>query len=325
MVERGIKELTGQSSAVSAWQQIIPNYSPGKKIAIKLNINNSGRNNNIDALPHPANAVIAGLKSMGVLESDIYIMEPSRVFPTRIGDPIFALYPNVLCWDVAWGRTYGHGVSYSSSDPSLTIRHGLYPALSDSKYPDQLGEASYLINIPILKGHPTGAEITLTFKNNFGFFESGSKISKFHEFCYPSSSSYSYANNPLIDLYQNTHIRDKTVLIVGDALFAHRTSNAGVPQVWNTFGGEFPNSLFLSTDPVAVDSVMWDFSNAESTKVPGGRSYLQRAMELGLGTHDLWNNPTDKQYSLIDFRKTNLSNGSPPASPKNFRIKSIQT
>ena len=231
-------------------------------------------------------------------------MEPSRAFPTVIGNPILAEYPNVYIWHAPLGCTYGNCVSYSSSDPSLTIRHSLYPSLTDSKLPDQLRDVSYLINMPILKGHDRMAEITLTFKNNFGFF---SDIPKFHPYCYPTSGSYSYANNPLIDIYQNTHIKDKIVLIIGDALFAHRTSNVGIPQVWNTFGGEFPNSLFFSSDPVAIDSVMWDFSNAEYTKVIEGQLYLHRAMEVGLGTHEHWNNAKDKSYTHIDFVKSDMA------------------
>jgi hypothetical protein len=108
----------------------------------------------------------------------------------------------------------------------------------------------------------------------------------------------------------NAHIKDKTVLIVGDALFGHRTTNAGPPEVWNTFGGEFPNSFFMSTDPVAVDSVMYDFMNAESGKPATSQLYLHRAMELGLGTHEHWNNATDKVYSSIDFRKIEMSTAS---------------
>ena len=307
MIERGVIELTGESSSIGAWQQIIPNYSQGKKIAIKVNINNSANDTSIDALPQPVNGVIAGLKSIGVAESDIYVMEPSRTFPTAIGDPILTKYPDVYIWDVSWGQTYGNGTSYNSGDPSLTIRHGLYPSLTDSKLPDQLKDASYLINMPILKGHYQMAEITLTFKNNFGFFRPGTSISKFHSYCFPASGSYSYANNPLIDIYQNTHIKDKTVLIIGDALFAHRITNSGIPEVWNTFGGEFPNSLFFSSDPVAIDSVMWDFSNAEYAKVTEGQLYLHRAMEVGLGTHEHWNNATDKSYTTIDFVKSDMA------------------
>lgn len=304
MVERGIKELTGQSSAVSAWQQIIPDYSQGKKIAIKININNSGRDNYIDALSHPVNALIAGLKGIDVVESDIYVVEPSRGFPTYIGDPILALYPNVLLWDCRWCGTYGHKVTYTSGDPSLVVHHS-HPDLSDSYLPDQLNEVTYLINMPIIKGHAAKAGITLTFKNNFGLFENN--ISRFHPYTYIDSPDYSYDRNPLHDIYLNPHVKDKTVLIIGDALFGHRTNNIGVPEVWNTFNGEFPNSFFFSTDPVAVDSVMWDFSDAEYTKDPDGQLYLHRAMELSLGTHEHWNNPTDKEYSNIDFKKIEMS------------------
>jgi len=303
MIERGIKVLTGESNAELAWQHILPDYSQGKKIAIKININNKGRDNNIDALASPVNGVIAGLKSIGVSESDVYVMEPSRQFVTRIGDPILALYPNVLLWDTYWGGVYDHKVTYNSNDPSLIINHS-NPGLSDSLLPDQLADVSYIINIPIIKGHPGGAEITLTFKNNFGYCKD---INRFHPYTYPSSSDYSYDMNPLIDIYLNSHIRDKTVLIVGDALFGHRISNTGVPEVWDTFNGEFPNSLYLSVDPVAVDSVMWDFSNAEYTKVEQGQLYLHKAEEFGLGVHDHWNNQVDKQYTNIDFHKIEMS------------------
>jgi len=306
MIEKGIKELTGESSAVSAWQQIIPGYSPGKKIGIKVNINNSGADNIIDALPQPANAIITGLKNIGVLESDIYVMDPSRPFPSKIGDPIINLYPSVLLWGDGAGNS-GHTVTYTSGDPSLTIHHS-HPSLSDSNLPDQVGELTYLINMPIMKGHgiSTGAGITLAFKNNFGILKAW-QCANFHPYSYIDSPGYSYDMNPLHDIYQNPHVKDKTVLIVGDALFGDRYSNADVPQVWNSFSGEFPNSLFLSSDPVAIDSVMFDFLNAEIVRHENSHLYLHRAVELGLGTHEHWNNPTDKQYSLIDFRKVGMS------------------
>ena len=305
MIDRGIKELTGSSNTVSAWQQIIPNYSAGKKIAIKVNMNNCWNLSNcsdinIDALPQPVNGIIAGLKSIGVLESDIYVMEPSKLLPSRFGDPILALYPNVLIWD-AYG-TYGHAVTMNSSDPSLVIHHS--SPIADSHLPDQFLDIIYFMNMPILKGHSDSAGVTFTFKNNFGLFWS---ISKFHPYCYIYSPNYSYDKNPLHDIYLNPHVKDKTVLIVADALFGHRRTNAGPPQVWNTFGGKFPNSFFLSTDPVAVDSVMYDFLNAEYPKPLESQLYLHRAVELGLGTHEHWNNPTDKNYSVIDFRKIDMS------------------
>jgi hypothetical protein len=303
MIDVGVKELTGESSTADAWGSLVPDYAPGDKVAIKVNINNNGTDNYIDALPHPVNGIIVGLMSTGVLENDIYVMEPSRVFPTKIGDPILGLYSDVLIWDTWWGGTYGHKVSYSSTDPSLTVTHA-HPDLSDSKLPDQMADVKYLINIPIIKGHPGGAGITLTFKNNFGFLK---EISKLHPYCYIENPDYSYDMNPLHDIYLNSHIRDKTILIIGDAIFGHRFSNTGIPEVWNTFDGEFPKSIFVSNDPVAIDSVMFDFSTAEFTKPIEAQEYLHRAVELGLGTHDHWDNPIDKQYALIDFIQRDLS------------------
>lgn len=320
MLEEGLKALTGEADYTNAWLRILPNYTQGKKIAIKININNKGRDNNIDALPQPVNAIIDGLKKIGVKESEIYVMEPSRQFVTRIGDLILKSYPNVLLWDTYWGGVYGHKVTYNSNDETLKVKHGI-DSLGESALPDQIDDVSYIINIPIIKGHPGGAEITLGFKNNFGFFKD---ISRFHPYTYPSSGDYSYENNPLIDIYLNSHIREKTVLTVGDALFGHRISNTGVPEVWETFNGEYPNSLFLSIDPVAVDSVMWDFSNAEYPKAEDGQLYLHRAQEVGLGIHEHWNNADERRYTQIDFLKLDLSPTSSTEKtdnlPKSYRF-----
>ncbi|MCJ7621591.1 MAG: hypothetical protein MUP64_15375, partial [Anaerolineae bacterium] len=39
MLERGLVELTGVGSVDGAWGTLLPGYSPGKKIAIKVNLN----------------------------------------------------------------------------------------------------------------------------------------------------------------------------------------------------------------------------------------------------------------------------------------------
>jgi len=40
MVDRGVMELTGAPSLAQAWRILVPNYAPGKAIAIKVNFNN---------------------------------------------------------------------------------------------------------------------------------------------------------------------------------------------------------------------------------------------------------------------------------------------
>lgn len=58
---------------------------------------------------------------------------------------------------------------------------------------------------------------------------------------------------------------------------------------------------------MAIDSVLWDLSNAEHAKLVEGQRYLERATAVGLGTHKHWTNFTDKQYTNIDFRKIDMA------------------
>jgi hypothetical protein len=87
------------------------------------------------------------------------------------------------------------------------------------------------------------------------------------------------------------------------------------------FDGQWPMSLFASQDPVAVDSVAFDFLHAEFDdfpRRPGADDYLHEASLAAnppsgtfydpdhaeptrrlssLGVHEHWNNPQDKKYS----------------------------
>jgi hypothetical protein len=103
------------------------------------------------------------------------------------------------------------------------------------------------------------------------------------------------------------------------------------PQKWKMapFNTDWPSSLFVSQDPVAIDSVCYDFllnewpnivnngSESAGNALQGGaEDYLHEAAEANnpasgtfydpgqtgvrlpsLGVHDHWNNPTNKQYS----------------------------
>ena len=88
-----------------------------------------------------------------------------------------------------------------------------------------------------------------------------------------------------------------------------------------SLGDKWSASIFMSQDPVAIDSVGLDFLRAEprATAVNGGHpdNFLHEAAQIGnppsgtkydpeqdgtlltqsLGVHEHWNNPTDKKYS----------------------------
>jgi hypothetical protein len=104
-----------------------------------------------------------------------------------------------------------------------------------------------------------------------------------------------------VDIYNNTHIRDKTILTVGDALYAARINNYNeIPSPWPSFGNQSPNSLFFSTDPVAIDSVMVDFLHEEGGVPDGSDDYLVLAAASGLGVFERWDD--SHQYQDIDYQ-----------------------
>jgi len=82
---------------------------------------------------------------------------------------------------------------------------------------DSLINASYLINIPILKGHPL-AGVTLGYKNHFGSTNNPSGMHTYVDTTYPQINQY----NALVDLFSNPHIRHKTVLTIGDGIYGSR-------------------------------------------------------------------------------------------------------
>jgi hypothetical protein len=112
----------------------------------------------------------------------------------------------------------------------------------------------------------------------------------------------------MVDIYCNPNIRNKTVLILADALFGDRTSNHSAPTRWTTFGNQAPNSLLFATDPVAIDCVMCDLLDAEN---PGGAmarqaNYLVYAQTRGLGTFERGNPWGGAGYTKINYQKVEL-------------------
>jgi hypothetical protein len=116
----------------------------------------------------------------------------------------------------------------------------------------------------------------------------------------------------------------KVMLCLVDGLYAGQNWSSH-PYKWNTapFNGNWPSSLFASQDPVAIDSVCYDFLLNEwpnlvnqADMVGGAEDYLHEAALANdppsgtfydpaktgtrlpsLGVHEHWNSPVTKQYS----------------------------
>lgn len=312
MVDRGVKELAGTSSVAQAWQVLVPGYGPGKVIAIKVNQNNQGWcvhrcetdceewRLKLDALINPVNAVVRGLKQIGVAEEDIWVYDATngRRMPGRFTSR--CLYPGVQFYDYDC-----HNPARFDSDEYVTFFPPPGTTLPAEKITDVVVGATYLINMPIMRRHG-GTEVTLGFKNHFGSID---QCGDLHPYVYWDGEHYSAAHNPLVDIYRNPHIADKTVLTVGDALYGGWRGNVYKPQPWETFGKQAANSLFFATDPVAVDCVMCDFLNAEDGWMGPLRDmaddYLMLAGSLGLGTYER-GDPWGSGYAQIEYLRIEL-------------------
>lgn len=328
MVENGLKELTGYSTWPDIWAALFSKvngsgYQVGQKIAIKVNFNNSNEgcgdsDNEIDALPQPVKALISGLTQAGVQQQDIWIYDASRRIPDRFRNHIVngnpPNYPNVVF--------YGHfsvlctgvnAATFNSIHASLEVQFSDPDSnLSNRWLPDLLYQATYVINMPILKEHGIHP-VSLGFKNHFGSINNIIRLGNddLHYYIAPSNALYSPTYSPMIDIFQNPNIKNKTILTVGDGLFGANGATGSAIQVWpKTFGGA-ANSLLFSTDPVAIDCVMCDLLDAEWGIDDATYDYLFIGQDAGLGVcegdrSNPGGDPWGSGYSQIDYLKVSL-------------------
>jgi hypothetical protein len=195
---------------------------------------------------------------------------------------------------------------------------------SDKMY-TVLEDAEYLINIPVMKGHNL-AGITLCAKNHFGT-QARPRAAHLHPGLNTDSSRKGYGYyRVLVDIMGNKYTGGKNLFYMLDALWSGDNWN-GLPVkfLMPPFNNHWCSSLLFSLDPVAIESVAVDFLRTEFTEpehtveyisAAGVDDYLHQAADPknwpagivyspngdnvpmpGLGVHEHWNNPVDKQYS----------------------------
>jgi uncharacterized protein (DUF362 family) len=357
MFSNSIQWLTGQTTDSGAWESIFRyynqrhnkggiGYQTGEKIAIKCNLNQCGSHGNEGndsyTAPQLLEAVLRQLVSVvGVTPSDITVYDASRRVPST-------LYELGNVGELAGVRFAdsqgGNGRIKANHDPDAMLQPS-NPRVPPRWVPDFVSEASYLINLAGLKGHVlTGA--TLCAKNHFGstWVQDGRRfwpgnaihgyINAFDTTQPWGQSSFSRPARPigsyeaLVDLMGYKHLGGKTILYIVDALYGalHMGKSVRNSPKWQMepFDNDWPSSLFVSQDPVAIDSVCVDFLRSEPTMTyiaaPDNYStvddYLHEAAMANdpcsgtfydpdrtgyglesLGVHEHWNNAVEKQYS----------------------------
>lgn len=349
MFRKSIASLGGEKKAEPGWQKLFQaqnkrmgrgsrNYKKGEKIAIKVNINGSGvfdddksgKTRMSYTNPVLLKALLISLVTDGgVAPSDITVYDVSRVFPA---------YMVAMCTK---GKLKGvhfvdrdHGVA----DYGKPIRWSYSFRGAVNYLPTCVTQAAYVINFANLKGHSYG--ITLCGKNHFGSFINGNEMrppegANLHQFLTMDKMNL---YSPLVDLMANYELGNKTVLYMLDALICAPSegddiSGSNARWIQSPFNGHYTSSIFVSQDPVAIDSVGADFLMNEPAvteendslkdnptvenylheaalvkKAPSGNRYQNGNGEkvTNLGVHEHWNNPVSKKYSRNLGRKEGI-------------------
>jgi hypothetical protein len=370
MVSRAICSLAGQNTDAAAWDAIFKyynqshgkgdvGYTPGEKIAVKINFtltygadpctmdkpSDPGWGdwyNWVDNSPQLSIALLRQLTDVvGVEPCNITIGDPGRIMPNYWYDMVEPNCPGViyLARFGGKGRTQAtwSDVEFYWSDPDPAHWEGV---TQHDHIPVSFADADYLINFAILKSH-SDAGVTLCGKNLYGALirnpsawempNAAQWYSMHWSRILPGESPGMGRYRAIVDLMSHPQLGGKTVLYLVDGLFAGEWWN-GVPVKWNMmpFNGDWPSSIFVSQDAVAVDSVCFDFLLTEWPKdgdpnaaagagpnTSGADDYLHEAalandpcsataydpdgdgnaLTEELGVHEHWNNSASKQYS----------------------------
>jgi hypothetical protein len=259
-------------------------YQAGEKIVIKVNLTDCNaawsadrshrqRTQHLDKAGDTNPQIILALlqhlvNSANVAQSDISAGDPVSFFPGQWYNYLAPEFPQVHYLD-HYGYT-GRTAVQKSTTPFYWSTMDAEGKLQDH-LPVSLAEAEYIINIAVLKSHALGG-ITVCATNHYGSLvraplghEMGEQKNYFdlHQSlpCLQPGRGYYRA---LVDLLGHSEIGGKTILYLIDALYAGQDWD-GIPFKWNMapFNGDWPSSLFASQDPVAIDSVAYDFLYAE--------------------------------------------------------------
>jgi len=327
-------------------------YQPGEKIGIKINHTLScgalpadmekgpwwGGTyiNYIDNSPQLTIAMLKQLTDVvGVAPGDISIGDPGRIMPNYWYNMVEPNCPGVVYVAAVggMGRTAStwSAVDFNWSDPCAAHWTGV---TSPDHIPTCFADANYFINFPVLKSHGSGG-VTICGKNFYGSLIRNPDGTMSYNLPGPPAATRYIMHTTLpettlgmghyrclVDLMGHRELGGKTVLCLVDALFAGEGWD-GVPSKWTIapFNDDWPSSIFVSQDEVAMDSVGFDFLLEQWPKDPGANmsgsdDYLHEAALANdpcsgafydpeddgtrlasLGVHEHWNNSTAKKYT----------------------------
>ena len=321
MLEGVIIALTNQKTIDKAWDELFRlfnykkgkgavSYKKGEKIAIKVNLNDNGGSNIIDATPQSVYALLHQLIDiMQVPQNNITVYDAQRRGISAIYDYMQPLYPEVNYQN--WGGFVPDVIHYSSE---ITDKGSM--SLARAAY-----EADYMINMALMKRHSEPTDkwrdsagqtgITSTGKNEFGSLE---KVPPLH-FSIRDWSSFRGMGtyNCIVDLMAHERIGGNTLVYIVDAMYVNPKHNGHAVRFKRApFNNGWTSSFLASNDQVAIESVVLDFIYSELPLPANADNFLHEAANIGnppsgiayagkklvsLGVHEHWNNPEQRMYS----------------------------
>jgi hypothetical protein len=332
-------------------------YAPGERVFIKTNATSAwgGQFRTTDlayntyasyyAVSETSPGVVLSVlrqlvNVVGVAQTDIYVGDPMKHIYKHDYDIWDAEFANVHYLDNEGYTNLGREKAVKSttalikySDRGAVLKSGGTtgdPVTMDSLYAI-FDQAEYLLNIPQLKGHKR-AGVTMFAKNHFGSHQRGGAwqlhgglVSPNEYPIAPYRSDYGMYRVQ-VDLMGHRLLGKKNLVYLMDALWA-TDYELDIPLKWKMapFNNDWMSSIFASLDPVAIESVGYDFLRSEFTAARGAGTYAQQGAVddylhqaadtanwaagirydpendgsvLGsLGTHEHWNDSLHMQYS----------------------------
>lgn len=332
------------------------NYVPGEKVFIKINATSSwdgnynasnltpldstygGKNQYYGISETSPEIVLSVLRQLvnvvGVADSNIYI-----------GDPMKHIYQNSYnIWHAEF--PHAHYLDYSGNYASLGREQVVKSTTAFVHYSDKgtvlkingtsgapyytdtlytiFEKAEYVLNIPMMKGHEY-AGVSMFAKNHFG---SNTQSSAAH-----LHNGLVATNGNAVAVRTGYHLYRVQVDLMGDSLLSGKNLFYLMDALWSTdfeldkplkwkmspFCNQYTASMFASFDPVAIESVGFDFISGEYTaasepvQMNGVDDYLHQAADTtnwpagiaydpngtgvhlkSLGVHEHWNDTLHK-------------------------------
>lgn len=275
MIASAITAVTGRKKPSQAWDALFRSfnkqhgrgskpYSPGEKIAIKLNMNNVVTHHDTIDLNSSPFVTLALLRSLvndgGVRQQDIWVCEPSRAITDSIYDKCHREFPDVVFYDNIGGDGrvrcdyYPDQIKYSADNGKMA--RGLAKCIVD---------ATYLINSALLKTHK-GPGVTLTSKNWYGCTDININWRRNAHNNFSADKRHGKPGyKTFVDFIAHKDLGQKCMLFLIDGTYGSRDVNGKPSPKWfkPPFYNDWCCSIIASQDPLACDVVGMDMLISE--------------------------------------------------------------